>query len=132
MNAAEQATNPEVASKIAAIIHLFKQQFPEVKANLKPWNNDPDTKEWVDPSSIDIGFNLPAGNMLIQVRFYEEQLIGIEAVCFGLFGNQRWKFSTIGNWDFLGTTPPPPGFRQKFKQVCQEIFVLFNDSPSLC
>ena len=126
MNAAESVTSPEVAGKIAAMVSLFKRQFPEVKANLKPWTNDPQTQQLIDPNSIDIGLNLPVGNTLVQMRFHEERLIGIEAVCFGLFGNQRWQFSTIGEWIFQGPTLPPSGFRERLKQVCREIFVLFN------
>ncbi|WP_299489236.1 hypothetical protein [Acaryochloris sp. IP29b_bin.137] len=128
MNAAEQATNPEAATKIAAIVNLFKHQFPEVKVNLTPWTNDPDTQEWVDPNSIDMGFNLPAGQTLLQLRMHERRLIGIEAACFGPFGSQRWRFSTVGDWNFLGKTPPPPGFQQQLKQTCQDIFRLF-DAP---
>lgn len=126
MNAAEQATNPESATKIAAIVNLFKQQFPDAKANLKPWTNDPNTQEWVDPGSIDMGFNLPAGHTLIQLRIHECRLIGIEASCFGPFGSQRWRFSTVGEWKFLGATPPPPGFQAKLKLIFHEIFTLFN------
>ncbi|MGF1603930.1 MAG: hypothetical protein ACFCU8_18315 [Thermosynechococcaceae cyanobacterium] len=129
MNAAEQATSPETAAKIAAIVNLFKQQFPKVKANLKPWTNDPETREWVDPDSIDLGFNLPAGQTLIQLRLQNRRLLGIEVVCFGPFGSERWKFSTIGNWKFLGQTPPPPGFQAELKQICKEIFTLFNPEP---
>lgn len=128
MNAAEQATTPESATKIAAIVNLFKQQFPDVKANLKPWTSDPDTQEWVDPHSIDMGFNLPAGHTLIQLRMHENRLIGIEASCFGPFGSQRWRFSTVGEWKFLGATPPPAGFQEKLKHICHEIFVLFSPS----
>lgn len=126
MNAAEQATSPETAAKIAAIVNLFKQQFPKVKANLKPWTSDSETQEWVDPDSIDMGFNLPAGHTLIQLRLQDQRLLGVEAACFGPFGSERWKFSTIGDWTFLGTTPPPPGFQEQLKQVCKEIFTLFN------
>lgn len=129
MNAAEQATSPEVTGKIAAMINLVKQKFPKAKANLTPWTNDPDTREWVDPSSIDVGFNLPAGHTLMQLRFHEGRLVGIEALCFGPFGNQRWKFSTIGDWSFQGSTLPPPGFRQTLKQICQDLFLLFNHPP---
>ena len=130
VNAAEQATNPETASKIAAMVSLFKRQFPEVKANLQPWTNDPTTRELVDPDSIDVAFNLPAGNTLVQVRFYENRLIGVEAICFGRFGNQRWQFSTVGEWSFQGSFLPPAGFQDRLKQVCREIFVLFNGSDS--
>lgn len=128
MNAAEQVRNPKVAAQVTAIISLFKQQFPGVKANLQPWANDPGTQEWTDPDSIDIGFNLPAGHTLVQVRFHEEHLIGIEAACFGLLGTPRWRFSTIGDWQFEGQTLPPAGFQAKLKQVCQEILHLFHHS----
>lgn len=129
MNAVEQATNPESATKIAAIVNLFKRQFPDVKANLKPWTNDPDTQEWVDPCSIDMGFNLPAGHTLVQLRMHDNHLIGIEASCFGPFGSQRWRFSTIGDWTFLGSTPPPAGFQAKLKHTFQEILQLYNSVP---
>ena len=52
MNAAEQANNLEVASKIATLVNLFKAEFPAVRADLKPWMNDPDTLEWVDLTFI--------------------------------------------------------------------------------
>lgn len=128
MNAAEQATNPETAAKIAAMVSLFKHQFPEVKANLQPWTSDSDTQKLVDPDSIDVAFSLPTGHTLVQVRFHEDRLIGIEAICFGRFGNQRWQFSTVGEWDFQGPFLPPPSFQDRLKQLCREIFVLFNGS----
>jgi hypothetical protein len=128
MNAAECATSPEAATKIAAVVDLFKRQFPTVKANLKPWANDPDTQEWVDPHSLDIGLHLPAGQTLVQLRLHEQRLIGIEAACFGPLGHQRWRFSTVGDWNFAGSYPPANGFQETLKQVCKELFLLFNDS----
>lgn len=128
MNAAEQATSPEAATKIAAVVDLFKRHFPSVKANLTPWANDPDTQEWVDPDSLDIGFNLPAGQTLVQIRLHENRLIGIEAACFGPLGHQRWRFSTIGDWTFSGSHPPANGFQETLRQVCKELFLLFNGS----
>ena len=59
MNAAQKATNIELATKIAALVNLFKSEFPDAKADLKPWQNDVDTRELVDPDSIDIGFHFP-------------------------------------------------------------------------
>ena len=92
MNAAEQVKNFELASKIAAVVNLFKSEFPDVRSDLKPWMNDPDTKELVDPDSIDIGFHFPgrsrsfqSRSILVQIRFYEDPLenhrraIGVEA-----------------------------------------------------
>ena len=68
MNASEQAKGLEITTKIAAIVNLFKQQFPDAKADLNPWRNDPDTVDLVDPDSIDIGFHFPGWSPKIQSR----------------------------------------------------------------
>ncbi|MGK7906886.1 MAG: hypothetical protein AB4040_06605 [Synechococcus sp.] len=131
MNASEKATSLEVASKIATVVNLFQREFPGVKANLHPWANDRETLEQTDPDSIDLGFNFPPGKTLVQLRFAGDRLIGIDAVCFGLFNNQRWKFSTIANWEFMGSTPPLKGFCDKFRRVCRQMFEVFNGSAEL-
>jgi hypothetical protein len=83
MNAAEQARSLEVTTKIAAVVNLFKLEFADARADLKPWQNDPDTRELVDPDSIDIGFHLPgwsrkfqSRSILVQIRLYEDPLDG--------------------------------------------------------
>ncbi len=126
MNAAEKVTTPAIANKIAAIVNLFKREFAKVKPNLSPWNNDPDTQEWMDPDSIDLGFNLPPGHTLVQLRLSGERLIGIEVICFGPLGSELWKFSTIGDWECLGSTPPSSAFQKTLKSICYEIFTIFN------
>jgi hypothetical protein len=126
MNAAEKATSLQLANKIAAIVNLFKREFTQVKPNLSPWNNDPDTREWMDPDSIDIGFNLPPGQTLVQLRLQSDRLIGIDILCFGLLGSERWKFSTIGDWAFLGASPPSETFQKTVKEISYEIFTIFN------
>ena len=126
MNAAEKATSPELANKIAAIVNLFRREFTQVKPNLSPWNNDPDTREWMDPDSIDLGFNLPPGHTLVQLRLQSQRLIGIEILCFGPLGSERWKFSTIGTWEFFGTSLPSETFQTTMKEISYEIFTLFN------
>ena len=138
MNAAEQAIGLEVATKIAAVVNLFKAQFPDAKADLKPWANDPDTQELVDPDSIDIGFHLPgwsrslqSRSVLVQIRFYEDPLagtrraIGIEAAGFTNLGEQ-WRLSTIENWQFVGVTQPADQVKEKLKLFCRQVFELFN------
>ena len=118
MNAAEQAKNIELTSKIAAVVNLFKSEFPDVKVDLKPWMNDADTRELVDPDSIDIGFHFPgrsrllqSRSILIQIRFYQDPVegsrraIGVEAAGYDHTG-QQWRFSTVENWSFLGQTEP--------------------------
>jgi hypothetical protein len=132
MNATEQAKSIEVATKIAAIASLFKRQFPVVKVDLSPWANDACTRELVDPNSIDISFNFPGVNknitsrcILLQIRFHEDKLIGIESSGFGYQGKQ-WTLSTIDNWEFSGDFPPSDLFAVKLKQIYRDIFELFQ------
>jgi hypothetical protein len=138
VNAAEQAKNVEVASKIASVVNLFKAQFPDVRVDLKPWMNDPDTREWVDPDSIDIGFHFPGRSrlmqsrcILIQIRFYQDPLegqrraIGVEAAGYDHSG-QQWKVSTIDNWSFQGATQPTSEAADQLKLFCRQVFELFN------
>ncbi len=138
MNAAEQAKGLEVTTKIAAVVNLFKSQFPDAKADLKPWKNDPDTQELVDPDSIDIGFHLPgwsrrfqSRSILVQIRLFEDPLdgsrraIGVEAVGFDHRG-KAWRLSTINDWQFVGESEPAPDVREKLKHFCRQVFELFN------
>lgn len=138
VNAAEQAKNIEVASKIATVVNLFKSEFPDAKADLKPWNNDPDTRELVDPDSIDIGFHFPGWSprfqcrsILVQIRFYDDPLdgyrraIGVEAVGFNHTGEQ-WRLSTVENWRILGKSQPAIEVTEQLKRFCSQVFELFN------
>lgn len=140
MNAAEQANNLEIASKIATVVNLFKIQFPDVRVDLKPWTNDPETRELVDPDSIDIGFHFPGRSrllqsrcILIEIRFYQDpidktrRVIGVEAAGYDHQG-QQWKVSTIENWNFVGKTEPEPESADKLKLFCRQIFELFNQN----
>jgi hypothetical protein len=136
VNAAEQATNLELASKIATIVNLFKSEFPDAKADLKPWVNDPDTQELVDPDSIDIGFNFPGRSrlfqsrcILVQIRFHQDaeirRAVGIELAGFDHQGKQWW-LSTIGDWRFEGNTQPAAEVGETLKQFCQQALQVFN------
>jgi hypothetical protein len=138
VNAAEQATNLELASKIASVVNLFKAEFPDIRADLKPWRNDPETRDLVDPDSIDIGFHFPgrsksfqSRSILIQIRFYQDPLhgsrscIGVEAAGFDHRGKQ-WRLSTVEDWSFVGSAQPEPEPGEKLKQFCRQILELFN------
>ncbi len=140
MNASEQATNLELASKIATVVNLFKLEFPDAKSDLKPWKNDPDTRELVDPDSIDIGFHFPgiskswrSRSILIQIRFYQDPInesrraIGLEVAGFDHRG-EAWRLSTVENWSFVGMCEPSPQVRDKLKQICRHILEVFNKS----
>ncbi|NET30983.1 MAG: hypothetical protein F6K19_03140 [Cyanothece sp. SIO1E1] len=138
MNAAEQATNFEVAGKIATVVNLFKSEFPDARADLKPWANDHDTRELVDPDSIDIGFHFPgrsrrfqSRSILVQIRFYQDTLvgsyraIGVEVAGFDHEGKQ-WHLSTVENWCFTGVKSPDAIVADQLKIFCRQIFELFN------
>jgi hypothetical protein len=138
MNAAEQALGLSMTSKIAAVVNLVKQGFPDMKVDLRPWANDPDTRELVDPDSIDLAFHLPgwsrrcqARSLLLQIRLFQDPLsqeqraIGVEAV--GLsFQGEQWRLSTIGNWQMTGKNLPQAEVQAQLRYICEEILVLFN------
>lgn len=138
MNASERAEGLDIATKIASIVNLFKVQFPDAKADLKPWKNDPDTRELVDPDSIDIGFHFPgwsrrfqSKSILVQIRFHKdtlektEKLIGVETCGFSHLG-QVWRFSTVDSWQVAGKCQPAEDVEQKLKLFCRQVFELFN------
>lgn len=148
MNAAEQAKGLELAAKIAAAVNLFKSYFPDARADLKPWANDPSTRELVDPDSIDIGFHLPgwsprfqARSILVQIRLFEDadgigdagegsvaqtrRVIGLEAVGLTHQGEQ-WRLSTVGEWRVLGTQQPVEEIQTRLRSFCTQVYELFN------
>ena len=138
MNAAEQARGLEVTTKIAAIVNLFKSEFPDAKADLNPWQNDPDTRELVDPDSIDIGFHFPgwsrrfqSRSILVQIRFYRDplenyqKLIGLEVAGFNHQG-EAWRLSTVDSWQLVGKYQPAVEVADKLKHFCRQVFELFN------
>ncbi len=140
MNASERANNLEVATKIAAVVNLFKNHFPDARADLKPWANDQDTRDLVDPDSLDLGFHFPgrsrllaSRSLLVQIRFHTDPLIqshraiGLEIAGFDHKGKQ-WQISTIDNWTFEGDQVPTTDSGSKLKQFCQQVFELFNHS----
>ncbi|MBW4464723.1 MAG: hypothetical protein KME07_04695 [Pegethrix bostrychoides GSE-TBD4-15B] len=138
MNAAEQAIGLSVATKIAALVNLFKSHFPDAKADLKPWSNDRDTRNLLDPDSIDIAFHLPgwsrslqSRSVLVQIRFYDDpvtetrRVIGLEAAGFTHSGEQ-WRLSTIENWQFRGQVEPAVAVQEKLRLFARQAFELFN------
>ncbi|WP_338038210.1 alpha/beta hydrolase [Neosynechococcus sphagnicola] len=133
MNAVEQAKSLEFASKIAAVVNLFQAEFPDARVDLKPWSNDPDTRQFIDPDSIDLGFHFPgwsrklqSRSILVQIRLHcdgmetAQRIIGVEAEGFDHRG-QAWRLSTIGNWQFVGEAEPAAEVCDKLKHFCREV-----------
>ncbi len=138
MNAQEQAHNLELTSKIATVVNLFKLEFPDSKADFKPWRNDPDTQEWIDPDSIDLGFHFPGWSrqlqcksILVQIRFHQEfstlekSLIGLELAGFNHLG-MAWRLSTVENWQLVGCFLPSQDCQEKLKSFSRQVFSLFK------
>jgi hypothetical protein len=138
VNAAQQATDLALTSKIASAVSLFRSEFPDAKVDLKPWAEDIDTQELVDPDSIDFSFHFPgwsrrwqSRSILIQIRFYADAIesthkfIGLEVVGFDYRGKQ-WRLSTVNDWQFEGDLQPQPEIADKLKQFCRHIFELFS------
>ncbi len=140
MNAAEQAVSVQMASKLAAIVHLFKQCNPDLRADLQPWADDPHTRDLVDPDSIDMGFHLPgwsrrwqARSLLLQIRLYSDpdtpqrRAIGLDIVGFSYISEQ-WRFSSIGGGVFSGHNLPLPELQEQIRHLSQQILDLLNYS----
>ncbi len=146
MNAAQQATDITLASKIASAVSLFRNEFPDAKVDLKPWAEDLDTQELVDPDSIDFSFHFPgwsrrwqSRSVLVQIRFVPDEIgvtkdrlfeshrnfIGLEIAGFDYWGKQ-WRLSTVSDWQFEGEIQPQPEIAAKLKQFCRQIFELFS------
>jgi hypothetical protein len=139
MNATEQAISLETASKIATIVNLFRQEFPDAKADLQPWANDPDTVELVDPDSIDIAFHFPGWSprfqsrtILVQIRLFpdtergnHQKAIGAELVGFNHAGRQ-WRLSTVQTWEFEGDKTPNIEAQFQLKRFCRKLLEVFS------
>ena len=138
MNASEKAQGVEIATKIASTVHLFKTHFPDAKADLQPWVNDPGTLELVDPHSIDIAFHLPGWSprfqgrsMLVQIRFHKDpvdkiqRLVCLEITAFNHQG-QAWRLSTVESWQLEGDYQPAKDIAERFRSFCRQVFEVFN------
>lgn len=140
MNASEKAKGLETTAKIAAVVNLFKSLFPDAKADLKPWNNDPETRSMIDPNSIDIGFHFPGWNqrfqsrsILVQIRFHKDpvdktvKLIGMETYGFNHQG-EAWRLSTIDSWDVVGKSLPATDVGNNLKSFSRQVFKMFTST----
>lgn len=138
MNAAEQASTIEFTSKLAAIVGLFKSELPDLRADLNPWADDPETQDLIDPHSVDIGFHFPGvshpfqcRSLLIQIRLHQDlethqlRVIGLEVGGFDHRG-QQWRLSTIDDWQFEGQITPDLTSGESIRNCCRRVFEVFN------
>ena len=138
MNATDQAQTPELASKIASLVTLFREEFPDAYPDLSPWLLDDMTQSLLDPHSIDVSFQFPGWHptcrghcVLMQVRYADQPqspdatVLGIEAMGYS-YETRQWHLSTIGDWCFEGSTPPTLAAQEKIKRFCRGVFQLLH------
>ena len=139
MNAADQARSLELAQAIASAAVLFRGHFPDARANLTPWRDDPVTRAWAETESVDLSFHFPGWNprnqcrsMLVQLRLDAAPALGrprlLGVVIRGLtYESERWRLATVGDWQPTGSHLPQPAVIERLQQVCRDLFALFDD-----
>jgi len=144
MNAGDQVRSLELAQLVASVAVLFRQQFPDAKANLNPWRDDPQTRAFADEQTIDLSFHLPGWSprsqcrsFLVQLRLTPSpaggsarpQLLGV--VIRGLtYDSERWRLATVGEWMPSGSHLPQPAVVKALQQFCRALFDLFADAKA--
>ena len=49
------------AQVLASVVTLVRHHFPAAQPNLTPWRDDPETRLWSEPESLDLAFHFPVG-----------------------------------------------------------------------
>ena len=138
MNAAEQARSVELAQLIASALNQFRQRFPELKPNLRPWRDDAETRQWDEPESLDLSFHFPGWSprlqcrsLLLQLRFQNNdadqglKLLGV--LIRGMtYDGERWRLATVGDWSPEGSHLPQAEQTTQLRQMCRDLFLLFD------
>ncbi len=142
MNATDQARSLALAQAIASVAALFRGHFPDARANLTPWRDDPLTRAFAEQESLDLSFHLPGWtprnqcrSFLVQLRLDGDpgrgagdrpRLLGV--VIRGLtYESERWRLATVGDWQPAGSHLPHGEVAHKLHQFCRELFDLFAD-----
>jgi hypothetical protein len=137
MNASDQAQSLDAAQAIASVAALFRGHFPDARANLSPWRDDPLTREFAQAESLDLSFHFPGWSprlecrsLLVQLQLESApaggrpRLLGV--LIRGLtYESERWRLATMGDWQPTGTHRPHPAVTEALQQFCRELFGLF-------
>jgi len=137
MNASDQAQSLEAAQAIASVAALFRGHFPDARANLSPWRDDPLTRAFAQAESLDLSFHFPGWSprlecrsLLVQLQLESApaggrpRLLGV--LIRGLtYESERWRLATMGDWQPSGTHRPHPAVTGALQEFCRELFGLF-------
>jgi len=141
MNASSNASNVEIANKIASTAALFRKYFPDASVNFSPWEN-PNNETMND--TIDFAFHFPGWSpliecraILLQLRIENEndknnrvpKLLGI--IMRGMIvPSERWRVATVGKWEMTGSHLPQKKQKDNLFLVCKELYKLFSTTSS--
>ncbi len=137
MNAADQVQSVAWAHALALSVTLVRQHFPEASPNLTPWRDDPETRRWLQPETIDLAFHFPGWSPRLQCRSllmqltirkldvsYRPRLLGV--LIRGMtFDGERWRLVTVGDWQPTGSHLPQLAQLDQLHTICRDLFDLF-------
>ncbi len=129
---------------LASTVNLVRRYFPAGRPNLSPWQDDPQTREWTEPESLDLSFHFPGwssrlqcSSLLMQLQFSQSsldqeapRLLGVlirGMTCEG----ERWRLVTVGDWLPQGSHLPKPAHSAELQQICRDLFKLFTSEVPL-
>ena len=139
MNASDQVRSVELAQRIASVAALFRQQFPDARANLTPWRDDPQTRAFAEAESLDLSFHLPGWSPRSQCRSFLVQLRLEQAPAGGpeqprllgvtirglTYESERWRLASVGDWQPTGSHLPQAVVVDALHTFIRGLFELF-------
>ena len=142
LNAGESVESVDQMQALASVVTLVRHHFPAAQVNLSPWRDNPQTRLWHEPESLDLAVHFPGWSPRLQCRSLLLQLrIQPRAEAHGLqllgvlmrgmtYDGERWRLATVGSWDPEGPHLPQPQLVDHLRQICRDLFDLFSDSEA--
>ena len=137
LNAAEQVDSVAFAHSLASAITLFRKHFPAATPNLRPWSDDPETRQCCESATLDLAFHFPGWSPRLQCRSLLLQLMmsscekGDSPYLLGVvmrgmtFDGERWRLVTMGDWQPAGSYLPAAAESAELQTICRDLFALF-------
>ena len=124
MNAGESVHSVARMRALASTITLVRRQFPAAQANLSPWRDDPQTRQWSETESLDLSFHFPGWSpslecrsLLMQLRISAErgddQLHLLGVLMRGMtYDGERWRLASPRSVNGCRKAPTCPSSRR--------------------
>lgn len=145
MNAADAVNSVGLVQALASAVTLVKQRFPAARVNLRPWRDDPQTRDWLETETLDLAFHFPGWSprlecrsLLLQLRLKpaaignpqtSPELLGV--LMRGMtFDGERWRMATMGEWQPEGSHLPQREQVKQLREICRDLFALFGSSAA--